>query len=95
MTTEKRKALRRELRWGGQIVSLDGTVLGECMVLDVSASGAKLILRHRIELPDEFVLYLSKDGKVTRRCEIKRRSEFEVGVQFFPQTSEQQDRLST
>ena len=94
MTTEKRVDLRRGLRWEGQIVGLDGSVLAGCMVMDVSASGAKLVLRELVEVPNEFDLFFSKDGKVTRRCQIKRRSEKEVGVQFVLPASEQRNSRS-
>jgi PilZ domain len=51
-------------------------------MLDVSSGGAKLQLQAPIEVPDDFILVLSKNGQVCRRCKIAWRSETEIGVQF-------------
>jgi hypothetical protein len=34
------------------------------------------------EVPDKFTLLMSRDGKVRRQCQVVRRSETGIGVQF-------------
>jgi hypothetical protein len=52
------------------------------MMLDVSATGARLRFDRTSELPDEFTLLLTKDGRVRRRCQIVWRNEDLVGIRF-------------
>jgi hypothetical protein len=81
MSKESRKHVRRVVRQPGAILN-DGSILSECMVLDVSASGAKIEIKAPNEVPEQFTLLLSRDGKVRRQCQVIRRSDAEVGVQF-------------
>jgi len=53
-----------------------------CMLRDISTGGAKLSGGLVHELPDRFLLMLSRDHKVTRWCEVVRRAENEIGVRF-------------
>jgi hypothetical protein len=82
MRTEKRKSLRRSVRQPAVILNNNGSILGSCTILDVSASGAKLQPRAPTEVPDDFILVLSKDAQVRRRCKIAWRSEAAIGVRF-------------
>jgi hypothetical protein len=82
MDTEKRKSLRKSLDRPGWIDAGNGGDLRECRVCDVSQSGARLGVVRVNELPDFFVLRLSADGRVARRCMIVWRAEEEVGVEF-------------
>ncbi len=81
MSKESRKHVRRVVRQPAAILN-DGSILSECMVLDVSASGAKIEIKAPNEVPEQFILLLSRDGKVRRQCQVIRRSEADVGVQF-------------
>jgi PilZ domain-containing protein len=81
MSKEARKSIRRVIRHAGAILS-DGSILSKCTVLDVSSSGAKIALQTPIEVPEKFILLMSKGGKVRRQCQVVRRSETEIGVQF-------------
>lgn len=82
MVTEKRKSLRKSLDRPGWIDAGNGAAASECRVCDVSQSGARLGVARVNELPDFFVLRLSADGRVSRRCMIAWRAEGEVGVEF-------------
>ena len=53
-----------------------------CLVLNLSASGAKLRLDTTDDVPHQFTLLLSRDGSVNRDCRVVWRSDREVGVQF-------------
>jgi PilZ domain len=82
MSFEKRKTPRRSIRHRALIVGSDKSVLSECAVSDVSATGARLRLSAADDLPDEFYLILSKGANVQRRCAVKWRSNNNIGVQF-------------
>ena len=82
MSYEKRVDKRQELSWVGEIFGLDGVNFGGCKIFDISASGARLVLRGETQVPDEFVLLLAKDGSVQRQCRVRWRTDAEIGVQF-------------
>ena len=82
MSAYKRKDPRRDLDWLGLIVTTDGTIVGECRTMNVSANGAKISVPELMVVPDEFVLLLSKKTRVRRNCKIAWRSEKEIGVRF-------------
>ena len=66
------------------IISIDGTWRRECKMLDISASGARLLMSDPIDGLNlqEFFLALSKSGSVFRRCEMVRDNGEELGVRF-------------
>jgi hypothetical protein len=53
-----------------------------CDVTNMSATGATLHFKLRVELPERFTLQLTYDGKVTRRCSITWNDGLRVGVLF-------------
>lgn len=84
MGSEKREALRRFVRQGARLVGVDGSALGACTMLDVSADGARLKLKASDALPEQFVLLLSRDGRLRRPCTVAWQLENTVGVGFGP-----------
>lgn len=66
------------------IISIDGTWRRQCSVLDISATGARLLMNDPIDGLNlkEFFLALSKTGSVFRRCEMVRVNGEELGVRF-------------
>jgi len=79
---EARKSRRRIFRRSAMILNIDKTILGPCSMLDVSATGAKIKLQMEDQVPDEFILLLSKGGKVSRRCKVSRKEGAIIAVQF-------------
>ena len=80
---EQRRGKRQPLTHRAELAALkDGQHLADCVVLDVSVTGARLGLKPGTELPDQFVLILSKTGKVLRRCTVIWRKNNQVGVDF-------------
>jgi hypothetical protein len=59
-----------------------GSVLGQCIILDISEGGARLEVTRPVDLPDVFVLTLSRNAEVSRQCQVRWRSKTEIGVQF-------------
>jgi PilZ domain-containing protein len=82
MGIQNRKHPRRHVQQFGMILNSDGSVPVRCTMVDVSASGARLKLNATSEVPDEFTLVLSREGRVRRRCQIVWRREDMMGIRF-------------
>ena len=82
MSGNSRKAPRKKIETEGFLYTVDGWPICECKTLDVSSGGAKIKLMVSEELPDAFLLSLSRDGKVRRHCELRWREGDIVGVRF-------------
>ncbi|MBI2714230.1 MAG: PilZ domain-containing protein [Rhizobiales bacterium] len=82
MLPEKRKARRRSLERRVWIDLGDGSPVVECVLRDISNTGGKLLFTAPKELPDQFVLRLSMDGRVARKCRGVWKSGNEIGVTF-------------
>ncbi len=66
------------------LMGVDGTWRRSCVLLDVSASGARLAVDGSVDVlkAREFFLLLSTTGLAFRRCELIRVDGSEVGVRF-------------
>ena len=82
MSKDRRRAPRRKVSAAGYLYTGDGWPLGACRMKDVSRGGAKLAHSIAGDLPNEFLLALSKDGAVRRRCRVAWRTENQLGVRF-------------
>jgi hypothetical protein len=79
---------RKEPRKPVYIVALmnaDG-VERKCIVLDISASGARVATDRSRELPDKLLIYIR--GHI-RRCRVIWRSDSEIGVEFLSEDATQ------
>jgi hypothetical protein len=80
---DKRKGRRRPLTHRAEIARLEnGEHLADCVVLDISETGARLGLLATGDIPEEFVLVVSKAGNVLRQCKVVRSGATELGVAF-------------
>jgi hypothetical protein len=83
MGEQKRAHIRRLIAQKARVESPDGSFAAECVMIDVSAGGARLVLSTTDPLPDRFFLILSRDGALRRLCEpMWQRNATAVGVQF-------------
>ena len=73
--TRVRTVLKAEIRYN------DGLINTQCLVRDLSETGARLELPGDVPLPERFDLYIEK-RKSTHRAIVKRRIGLEVGVEF-------------
>jgi PilZ domain len=66
------------------IMGIDGTWRRDCMMIDVSQTGARLRIEGSFEGLDlkEFFLLLSSTGLAFRRCQMVRIDGDQIGVQF-------------
>jgi hypothetical protein len=66
----------------GVIYDDQGSIVAQCVMTDVSASGAKLLLEPGFNVPDWFVLALSRNAGVRRNCQVVWRRAESIGVCF-------------
>ena len=66
------------------IMGIDGTWRRDCTMIDVSQTGARLLIEGSFEGLDlkEFFLLLSSTGLAFRRCRMVRIAGDQIGVQF-------------
>ena len=67
-----------------KMMAIDGTWRRDCNMLDVSTTGARLVVEGTIDGLNlkEFFLLLSSTGVTYRRCELIRVNGDELGVRF-------------
>jgi hypothetical protein len=82
VSSDKRRSPRKKISTVGFLYTAEGWPLGECRIKDISSGGARLAHTLSDDVPAEFLLSFSRDGKVRRRCEVRWRSEKEIGVRF-------------
>jgi hypothetical protein len=80
--SHRQRETRKSFDRPGLITGPDGAPLRECRILDVSSGGARLKVDQTAGLPEAFTLVLSWSARTTRRCQVRWRSETELGVQF-------------
>jgi len=66
------------------IMGIDGTWRRDCLMIDVSQTGARLCIEGSFEGLDlrEFFLLLSSTGLAFRRCKMVRVDGEQIGVEF-------------
>ena len=83
MGAEQRRMPRRKVEQSVLIRSVDGAVVGQCTMLDISAGGARLKLAGDPSVPELFTLLFSKlDGGLKRHCIVAWRNGKQLGVRF-------------
>jgi hypothetical protein len=86
MTYGARKSDRVDFERGIPVymMGIDGTWRRDCLLIDVSQTGARLLIEGSLEGLDlkEFFLLLSSTGLAYRRCELVRVDGNQIGVAF-------------
>ena len=83
MSNDKRRAKRQSVAIAGKTYDLTGKPIADCTVRNVSASGAQIeFSRDAADFPAAFVLALSRDAAVRRRCSVVWTLGSVVGVKF-------------
>ena len=80
--TNERVGFERGIRV--YIMAIDGTWRRDCLMFDVSQSGARLSVEGSLDGLglEEFFLLLSSTGLAYRRCRMVRRAADQIGVEF-------------
>jgi hypothetical protein len=73
---------RRQLHKRPTWITVDGMTKNECLVLDVSPGGAKLMTDAEIDVRDRFALALVADRPKQQPCEVVWRCGKIYGVKF-------------
>jgi hypothetical protein len=81
--TRKREA-RKSLRQPGWITFEGGFAARQCVVEDMSPTGAKVTLEDPNALPTKLRLAFARDARTGRSCEVVWRRGMSVGVKFVP-----------
>lgn len=79
---ELRRHKRQPLHYPAWIVLAPDQKPLQCMMSDVSKSGAKIAFSGDADIPDQFMLLLSTDGKTRRKCRVAWREGTRIGVEF-------------
>jgi hypothetical protein len=78
----KKRAARKSLRQSGWITLEGGFAARQCVVHDISLSGAKIIIDDNNTLPARLRLAFSRDARTGRNCEVVWRRGKTFGVRF-------------
>ena len=78
----KKREVRKSLRQPGWITLEGGFATRQCIVEDLSTTGAKVTIDDPIVLPDSFRLAFARDARTGRNCEVVWRRGESVGVKF-------------
>jgi hypothetical protein len=82
MSGEGRRAKRQIVCHSSMIYGMDGARIAPCTLKNVSVGGAQLELQREVNLPKTFLLSLSENGQVRRRCKIVWQFATVIGVCF-------------
>ncbi len=82
MSIDRRKHVRHEVNYSCWFAPAGAPQLIEGHVRNISAGGAKVECRSLTDVPDVLDLYMTRDGKVGRRCKVVWRSEDAIGLMF-------------
>jgi hypothetical protein len=78
---ELRKKPRQAFRHSAAVLT-DDKKAHPCTVADISECGARIVLERDCELPERFMLLLSRNGGARRFCRKVWREGLTVGVEF-------------
>ena len=92
MTVNRRKKPRKSVNRLTVVArDSDGALIASCLVRDVSERGARIGVKAEA-LPDQFILQLTRNGKVLRCCRVVWRKGDEVGVEYITGEQAMPDR---
>jgi hypothetical protein len=78
---ELRKKPRRQFHYNACILT-DDKKPHLCALSDISETGARIVLEKECELPDRFILLLTRSGDARRLCRMVWREGLTLGVEF-------------
>jgi hypothetical protein len=82
LTSGNKRDTRRSLSQPGWITLEGGFAARQCVVQDLSATGAKVTIDDPNSLPTKLRLAFSRDARTGRRCEVVWRRGKSVGIKF-------------
>jgi hypothetical protein len=82
MSGEKRKSHRQTLKYPAKIDIGNGEGPMNCLLTDVSATGARVAVEFPDQVPEYFSLLLAPEHSVMRRCKVVWREGSAIGAEF-------------
>jgi hypothetical protein len=82
LLTNKKRETRKSLRQPGWITLEGGFAARQCVVHDISSTGAKVTIDDPNTLPAKLRLAFSRDARTGRPCEVVWRRGKSVGIKF-------------
>jgi hypothetical protein len=82
LATKKKRELRKSLRQPGWITLDGGFAARQCVVQNMSSTGAKITIDDPNMLPAKLRLAFTRDARTGRPCEVVWRRGKSVGVKF-------------
>ena len=89
MFGERRNHQRTPINRVARLVAEAGTPTGDCIVIDISDSGARLLCEN-FTAPDTFRLMIDGDHPIRQDCRVAWRLGCEVGVEFITEQREKE-----
>jgi len=80
MVAEKRKHIRRKTVTRATFAADEHSTRVDCLVTDMSQTGARIFTKTKQEMPKNFLLFLAT--RVMRRCATIWQKDRETGVRF-------------
>lgn len=84
MAVTKKRDVRRSVQQPGWITLDGGFAARQCNVLDLSATGAKVVVDDPASVPGKIRLAFARDARTGRACEVVWRRGKTLGVRFIP-----------
>ena len=82
LATKKKREVRKSLRQPGWITLDGGFAARQCVVQNMSSTGAKITIDEPNMLPAKLRLAFTRDARIGRPCEVVWRRGKSVGVKF-------------
>ena len=82
MAAVKKREARKSLRQPGWITLEGGFAARQCVVQDISTTGAKITIDDPNVLPARLRLAFARDARTGRNCEVVWRRGKSVGIRF-------------
>jgi hypothetical protein len=81
-SNEQRRSDRKTIRHTAWIAMSQPGEVKECVISDVSQTGARIDVGDPSDLPDEFMLFLTRNASMRRKCLVMWREGTQIGVYF-------------
>jgi hypothetical protein len=81
MLIDRRRHPRQRINRLAKVQAETGGLPRDCLITDISAEGARLHVEG-IDVPDQFLLWITGERDVRRECRVVWRLGHEVGVTF-------------
>lgn len=82
MQSERRRIVRRPVRYPARVDIGDGSDLLSCMLVDASDEGVQIVTVQPVQWPDEIELVLGYGTNGRRRCRVAWRNGRQTGLEF-------------